>query len=217
MIGVAPRNSPSGRANWGRSVFMALMLIALAVMASSCEKRGVVLGFWFDDVSFESPVLGGRLSPADLRVIENVARAELAAAFRDLDIALTDSRNARYRVRVVQDVFGNPMVRKSSVAGESRSIPLIGAFGSVNFTYFASGALVFAPAGTSRAELLAAIGRGLGRGAAHEFAHQLINGDLHATRDRGSYEYFAASRVEQFYGPMHWDLAGPLLKKKFGR
>ena len=198
-------------------VARALPLLVLPLIAVGCEKRAVVLGFWFEDVAFASPNLGGALSRADLQVIETVAREELAIAFRDLDLVLTDKRDARYRVRVVQELFGNPLTRKSSVAGESRNIPLMGAFGAVNLTYFASGAIVFSPAGTSRPELLAAIGRGLGRGAAHEFAHQLISADLHATRDRGSYEYLAASRVEQYYGPMHWTIAGPLLKKRYGR
>jgi hypothetical protein len=195
----------------------ALALLMLAMLASGCERRAVALGFWFEDVTFESPVLGGRLSGDDIETIEAIARQELAAAFRDLDISLTNSRNARYRVHVVQNLFGNPLVRKSSVAGESRGIPWLGGFGAVNFIYFASGAIVFAPPGLSRDELLAAIGRGLGRGAAHEFAHQLIRSDLHNTRDRGSYEYYAASRVEQYYGPIHWDTAGPLLKQRYGR
>ena len=27
----------------------------------------------------------------------------------------------------------------------------------------------------------------------------------------------AIAEVEQYYGDMHWDIAGPLLKEKFGR
>ena len=199
------------------SIAPAMIVAMLAMAAAGCERRDVSLGFWFEDVSFESPVLGGSLKGDDLRIIESVAREELAIAFRDLDLTLTNSKAARYRVRVVQDLFGNPLVRKSSVAGESRKLPLIGAFGAVNFTYFASGAMVFSPEGASREGLVIAIGRGLGRGAAHEFAHQLISGDLHATRDRGSYEYYAASRVEQYHGPMHWAIAGPALREQYGR
>jgi hypothetical protein len=192
----------------------ALAALVATALSIACERRDASLGFWFEDVSFQSQVMG-RVSADDLATIERVARDELAIAFRGLDVVLTDRRDARYRVRVVQELFGNPMVRKFAVAGESRSLPLVGSFGAVNFSYFASGAIVFAPEGTSRGELLAAIGRGLGRGAVHEFAHQLIRGDLHATRDRGSYEYRAASRVEQYYGPMRWDLAGPELRKRF--
>jgi ketosteroid isomerase-like protein len=64
--------------------------------------------------------------------------------------------------------------------------------------------------------LIAAIGRGIGRGAAHEFAH-LIGYAAHSSRDRGSYEYHAASRPEQYFGPMHWETARPVLEKRLGR
>ena len=88
---------------------------------------------------------------------------------------------------------------------------------AVNFTYYASGAIVFAPESASRSDIVAGIGRGLGRGAVHEFAHQMLSRtNLHHSRDRGSYDYYAASRVEQYYGPMHWDLAGPVLKSQYG-
>ena len=199
------------------TIVRSLMAVLLAAVAGGCERRVATLGFWFEEVAFDSPVLDGQLTAQDLQTIESVAREELAIAFRDLDVMLTSSRDARYRVRVVQELFGNPLVRKFAVAGESRSLPLIGAFGAVNFTYFASGAIVFAPAGLSRHDLLAAIGRGVGRGAVHEFAHQLIRGggDLHATHDRGSYEYRAASRAEQYYGPMHWDTAGTALRRQY--
>ena len=199
------------------AIVRSLIALLLAAASSGCERRAATLGFWFEEVAFDSPVLGGQLTAQDMQVIESTAREELAIAFREIDVTLTSNPDARYRVRVLQELFGNPLVRKFAVAGESRSLPLIGASGAVHFSYFASGAIVFAPEGLSRQELLVAIGRGIGRGAVHEFAHQLIRGggDLHATRDRGSYEYHAASRAEQYYGPMHWDTAAAALKKQF--
>jgi hypothetical protein len=197
-----------------------LSLVALmifAVFAAGCERQSLELGFWFEDVSFESPVLGGRLTLTDLQNIEQVARAELDSAFQGLTLRLSDSRRTPYRVRVVQEVFAPTMNRKSAVAGETRGLPGLGGLGAVNFSYFAAGAIVYAPPGATRGEIVAGIGRGLGRGAVHEFAHQLVKRvELHATRDRGSYEYDAASRVEQYYGLMHWDIAGPKLKERFG-
>jgi hypothetical protein len=192
---------------------LAAMLLAVAI---GCEKRPVELGFWFEDVTFESPVLG-RLTATDMQNIEQVARAELDAAFQGLTLTLSDSRRTPYRVRVVQEVFAPTMNRKSAVAGETRGLPGLGGFGAVNFSYFAAGAIVYAPPGATREEIVAGIGRGLGRSAVHEFAHQLVKRvELHASRDRGSYEYDAASRVEQYYGPMHWDIAWPQLKERFG-
>ena len=196
------------------------LILAMAVWAlpDASDERTALGGFWFEPVAFESPLLGGAVTAADLATIETVARAELAHAFAGLAISIANRRDVRYHVRVVQQVPGPPLTRKTWVAGSSYAVPGFGGSGSVNFTYFASGALVFAPPQASRAELIDAIGRGIGRGAAHEFAHQFLSGDaLHSTRDRGSYEYHAASRPEQYYGPMHWDTAGPLLASKFGR
>jgi hypothetical protein len=220
MIGVAPRNSPSGRENRSRTGLGAgaPVLLLLAFFASACEKRAVVLGFWFEDVAFQSPMLAVALTAADLREIETVAREELAIAFRELDVTLIDRPDARYRVRVAQTLVEQRTRRHAVVAGESRGVPWMGGFGSVNFTYFASGALVYAPPGATRGDLIAAIGRGIGRGAVHEFTHQMIREPrVHHSRDRGSYEYYAASRIEQYYGPMHWDTAGAVLKRKYGR
>ena len=194
-----------------------VVLIPLAVLAGGCQRLPLELGFWFEDVTFESPVLGGRLTPSDMLTIEQVARAELHTAFDGLTLRMSSSRHTPYRVRVVQDVFLPTLNRKSAVAGETRGLPGLGGLGAVNFSYFAAGAIVYAPPGATREEIVAGIGRGLGRGAVHEFAHQLVRRvELHASRDRGSYEYDAASRAEQFYGPMHWDIAGPILKERFG-
>ncbi len=89
------------------------------------------------------------------------------------------------------------MHRKTWIAGHTFASGFGGA-GEVSFLYFASGAQAYAPPDLPRSELIAAIGRGIGRGAAHEFAH-LIGYAAHASRDRGSYEYHAASRPEQYF------------------
>jgi hypothetical protein len=200
------------------AVVCGIAMAALLAMADAPPVDGVVhASFRFDPVTYSSPILGGALTADDLATIESVARAELAAAFQGLPVAITDRRDTRYHVRVVQELDDSPFTRPTSVAGSSHAVPGFGGSGAVNFTYFASGALVFAPPRASRAELIDGIGRGLGRGAAHEFAHQFVGAAIHATSDRGSYEYHAASRPQQYYGPMHWDTAGPLLAKRFGR
>ena len=194
-----------------------IVLILVAILTGGCQRQPLELGFWFEDVTFASPVLDGPLTDADLQNIKRVARAELATAFHGLTLTLSDSRHTPYRVRVVQEVFYPTFGRKTAVAAETRGLPGLGGLGAVNFSYFAAGAIVFAPPGASREEIVAGIGRGLGRAAVHEFAHQLVRRvELHASRDRGSYEYDTASRTEQFYGPMHWDIAGPILKERFG-
>ena len=190
---------------------------ALTVSLASGERRPVSAGFWFDPVGFEAQVLGGALTADDLRIIETTAREELATAFGPFNIVISDRRDARYHVRVVQEVLDHRIKRKAWVAGQSHAMRGFGGSGSVSFLYFASGALSYAPPTATRPEIVEAIGRGIGRGAAHEFAHQfLIGEDVHSSRDQRSYEYYAASRQEQYYGPMHWDTAGPRLKERFG-
>jgi hypothetical protein len=197
-------------------ILVVALLIGIASLA--CESRRTVeAGFWFDEVTYTSGALGGSVTSDDLRVIEATARAELAKAFHGFDVSISDRRDVRYHVRVVQELFDRRMRhRKAWIAGQSSAVRGFGGSGAVSFLYYASGALVFAPPGTGRAELIEAIGRGIGRGAAHEFAHQLFpSAPIHDSRDRASYEYYAASRPEQYFGEMRWDIAGPLLAARY--
>ena len=87
----------------------------------------------------------------------------------------------------------------------------------MNFRLIAHSAVAFAPAGADRGAMVAAIGRGIGRAAVHEFAHQLLGStSIHDTKDVRSYEYDSAARFEQYYGEMHWDIARPLIAKRVG-
>ncbi|MFN7979320.1 MAG: hypothetical protein U0P30_14380 [Vicinamibacterales bacterium] len=195
---------------------------ALVVVASSlgCDLAGsrvVQAGLYFERVSFSSPVLGGALAAADLGTIEQIARDEMAHAFAGRRIAFDLARRGRYRVAVVQAVRDPRFRAEMLVAGESRAITGVGGQGAVNFPLLAASALSCLPAGASRAEMLSAIGRGVGRAAVHEFAHQLLPAArLHDARDPASYEYASAGRCQQYVGEMHWDLAGPLLQRRLG-
>jgi hypothetical protein len=65
--------------------------------------------------------------------------------------------------------------------------------------------------------VIAALGRGIGRSAVHEFAHQLLpSAPIHDTRDPGAYESGSVARYEQYFGDMHWDVAQPLLLDRLG-
>ena len=196
----------------------------LATLASSCAwpdliaRRTIHAGFWFEPVSYESPRLGGRLTADELNTIAAVARAELMTAFDGFNISLTDRRDARYRVRVVPEVRDKRMQRDVWVAGEARAAAGFGGVGAVSFLFLANGAMVYAPNDAGRAELVIAIGRGIGRAAVHEFAHQLLpKAPIHDSDDRQSYEYGSAARAEQYFGDMHWALAKPLLTRRIGR
>lgn len=179
-------------------------------------------GFWFEEVTFdavevEADRLGGAVTPAEMRAIQSIAMSELRAAFEGFRITFSDDRSARFRVRVVQ-TLKNPMFpRGIGPAGASRGMWPIGGDGALNFRLLASNAIARAPRGATRATMIEGIGRGIGRAAAHEFAHQILGSkDIHHGRDVRSYEYWNADRAEQYYGPMHWDVAAPLLADRIG-
>lgn len=175
------------------------------------------LGFWFEPITYTATPIGGAVTPADLDRIEHIARAEVDQAFAPLRVALSDRHDATYRVAVVSSVRDPRFGAEMEVAGASRAVAGFGGGGTVSFAMLAGHAIGLRPEGTDRAGVIDAIGRGIGRAAVHEFAHQLLpTAPMHGP-DRGSYEYGSASRREQYYGPMHWDIAWPMLEARVGR
>ena len=205
-----------------RPAAIVAILIAGAVVyvLASTQSRpaAVEAGFWFDDVRFESARLGGPLAQDEMATIESVARAELREAFHGLPIVFSERHDARYTIRVVQEVRDLRFKRPVGVAGQSRGIQGFGGSGAVSFDFLANGAMSYAPDDADRAALVAAIGRGVGRTAVHEFTHQLLpRAPIHDSRDEQSYEFRSAARSAQYFGPMRWDLARPLLRQEMTR
>jgi hypothetical protein len=201
-------------------VCVALSTAAVAVwsLAERSQPAEVEAGFWFDRVAYRSARLGGAMTTADLATVEDVARGELSRAFAGLPIRVTARRDATYRVRVVQAVHDPRMRSRWGVAGASFAVPGLGGQGEVSFDFLAGGATASAPEQASRADVVTAIGRGIGRTAVHEFIHQLLpQAPIHDSRDVRSYEFDSAARREQYFGDMHWDLARPLLVARLSR
>ena len=203
------------------SVLLGLAVASVAgiygVLAGRAQERAASAGFWFEEVSFESPRLGGPLDGEDMATIAHIARAELATAFTGLRVTVSERHDTRYSVRVVQQLLDRRFRREVAVAGESRAVPGFGGTGAVSFFLLASGAVASASDAADRAAIVAAIGRGVGRAAVHEFVHQLLpKAPIHDSRDIRSYEYASASRREQYFGEMRWEVAGSLLRKTFG-
>lgn len=70
--------------------------------------------------------------------------------------------------------------------------------GAVNCPSLANAALSCAPAGASLEVIATAIGRGVGRSAAHELAHlPLPSVPIHDSTGAESYEYASAGRRQQ--------------------
>jgi hypothetical protein len=205
------------------AVGLASVAAALAVTATlQWQSRGHVAAgaFWFDQVTFELPHLqaaglGGPIDDREKAVIEDTARRELTAAFAGFRFDIVPGRDARYAVQVVQQF---PASRQMPFGAAGQSLALaVGGYAQVSFLMLGSLAISYAPPGATRAQIIDGIGRGIGRAAAHEFAHQLLpRARIHATTDDRSYEFELAARPAQYYGAMHWGLARPLLAKRLG-
>ena len=189
----------------------------LVWLSARSAGRPLDAGFWFETVKYESSALGGALTAEDLETISATARSEVARAFAAWPVEISDRRDATYQVRVVEGLT-DPMFKSDiEIAGQSRAVSGFGGQGAVSFRLIAGHAIGYAPPGVGRAAIITAIGRGIGRSVVHEFAHQFLpTAQIHGS-DRQSYEFGSASRPEQYYGDLHWDIAGPLLKERLGR
>ena len=203
-----------------RAVIVACLVAGAAAYAlyeTRSMPESVEAGLWFDEVTFSSNRLGEPLTAGEVAAIEAVAREEVREAFRGLRITLSARHDARYRLHVMQEVLDLRFKRAVGVAGQSRGIAGFGGSGSISFNFLANGAMAWAPDSASREALVAAIGRGIGRTAVHEFTHQILpTAPIHDSRDDQSYEFASAARSAQYYGPMRWDLARPLLEQRLG-
>lgn len=211
------------------SVIGAGAVLAAAALVATAQCRGrdhiVTAGFVFEDDAFvlnESEIarLGGPLTREDEEAIEVVARAELRAAFSGLRIVFKEADGGMYRVRVAATIARVPWTPYRSVmgaAGESRVVRFLGGRGTVSFRVLAGNALAYAPEGATRHTMLDGIGKGIGRAAVHEFAHQLLaTSGIDSSTDIHSYEYPSAGRREQYYGALHWAFARPQLEQRLG-
>jgi hypothetical protein len=198
---------------------IALVLAAAVGLFIAYSKRSSAdLAFWFEPISDEARKtvperLAGGISADDMNIIEAKAREEIVRAFREYPIAVVGRAAALYHVRVV-DSLNSPR----GGSAESHVFPGLGGQGFINFRSHAHGAITYAPPDADRQEIVAAIGRGIGRAAVHEFTHQLLGrqAPIDDSKDIQSYEYGSAIRREQYYGEMRWDIAAPMLKGKFG-
>jgi hypothetical protein len=191
----------------GVAVIAALTTVTVAAVRA--RSASLTAGFWFEDVSAAAPAglaerIGGPLTAAELSLVEAIAWRELHSAFSGSRLRVSASRSSMYRVRVLERVRGTRML---PVAGASRALPGRRGAGVVDFSFVAASAAFYAPAHASRGDVIEAIGRGVGRTAAHEFAHQLAPAfPLHRTTDKRSYEY-PELRAEHFYGELRWGTA----------
>lgn len=195
-----------------------LLAAAMGFFLIRFKSETATLAFWFESISEDAmKTLPGRLgdgiSPDDMKTIEAISRDEIVRAFRQYPISVVGRAAGLYHVRVV-DTLESPM----GGSAESHVFPGLGGQGFISFRSLAHGAIAYAPPDADRHEIIAAIGRGIGRAAVHEFTHQLLgrHARIDDSQDIQSYEHGSANRREQYYGEMRWNIAEPMLKQKFG-
>ena len=198
-----------------------------AVVRWHAARAAIDAGFWYGEGSFALSVddagkLGGPLTAQEIATIRQLSRAEVERALADLRINVTENQNAFWRVSVVGKMQGNSTFKYPfASAGESHVFGPLGSWGSVGFLVLAHNAIEYAPPSASRQDIVAGIGRGIGRAAVHEFAHQALGVDTVAhidnRTDSTSYEYGNADRSSQYYGELRWTTAWPVLQEKLGK
>src|SRR4029079_3041429 len=207
--------------NW-RIGFAAVAIVAvLCVVLFRGTRAGVDVGFWYEDFpfTFSAPVtaaLGGPLTTSDIDAIRRISRDELTHAFSGLKVAFTDGRHAPLTV-VVQLSIPRRKGQRLPNAGETFAMGPLRPRSVIAFTVVLMAAMAHAPAGTTREQLVAGIGRGVGRVAVHELAHGLLGaGAMDNQTDDHSYEYFTHNRSSQYYGELPWSRACPALVDRVG-
>jgi hypothetical protein len=94
----------------------------------------------------------------------------------------------------------------------------LGGMSELSFDVLAASAIRFAPPAAPRAAIVDAIGRGIGRAAVHELAHQIVStASMDNQTDPDSYEYSSFSRASQYYGVLHWAGARTAIVEKIGK
>jgi hypothetical protein len=188
-----------------------------AILCCGCGARTATAGFSYEDTSFSLPAhaaeqLGGVLTDRELQSIEALSRVEVERAFTGLHIRIVDDHAAFWHVVVTRSLRRRGPLPN---AGESMPLGFMGGSGAVSFDVVALKAIHYAPPGATRQSILDAIGRGIGRVAAHELAHQIVNAAAaHNQADENSYEYPSPDRAAQYYGELHWTTARPLLERR---
>ncbi len=195
-----------------------VVIISALAVAAACSRSAMTAGFWFDrdafDLSSEALAqLGGPLTAPEIVTIDRIARAEIDRAFAGMNFTLTTKHDAFWRVAVLATVRGKSPIPS---AGQSLALGPLGGDGSVGFGILALHGIRYAPAGAPRHDVVEAIGRGVGRAAVHEFAHQ-IAGAADNDADENSYEFGRSDRASQYYGALHWTTALPALRQKLGQ
>jgi hypothetical protein len=195
-------------------------LSGFAALQWHASRAIVPIALWYEDQALVFPPsvidrLGGPLTDREAGAVSSISRAEVQKAFTGLRLALAEGREGFWRVAVVRTL---PIRGPLPNAGESLPLGPLGGQALVGADEVAANAVHYAPAGASRETLVEGIGRGIGRVAIHEFAHQIVGvAAPHNETDPLSYEYPSPARAAQYYGELRWTIWWPDLERQVGR
>lgn len=211
------------------AVAILVAVVTVTAIAWRASRSTIDAGFWWEDAAFalsadDARKIGGPLSAGEQTRMQQISREEVERAFKELRITISDHHDGFWRVAVIGEpitVTRNRTTYPFSFAGQSHVFGPLGGFGNVAFAILSHNAIEYAPPGASRAQIVDGIGRGIGRAAVHELAHQALGMDnLSHIDNRGdelSYEHGSADRRAQYYDTLHWTTAWPVLEERFGR
>ena len=95
---------------------------AAACAGGAFNCRVIDAGFWFEPVTYQSARLRGAVTPQEMATIVAVARSELTDAFAGLSVRFSNRTDAKYRVRVVQQLRDMRVRWEVQIPAESRSV-----------------------------------------------------------------------------------------------
>ena len=202
------------------AIAVAVTVVVFAVVRWQASKTIMSAGFRFDADPYVLPAgptrtLGGPLTESEIASIQTISRRELERAFAGTRMKITDGADAFWHIEV-RHTLGEG--RQLPRAGHAIGLGPLGGIAEVSFAMLALSAIRLAPVGASRQVMIEGIGRGIGRAAVHELAHQIVaTAAMDTSTDPDTYEYGSFNRASQYYGDLHWGGAWPLVLRKIGR
>ena len=214
-----PHSLSTGKRQQRLSILIVPSILLACVNCSSPRRPSC--GFSFEPSAFGLPAdliarLSGPLTRQNVDTIQRISREELQRGFAEFNLSISDDRSAFWRVRVVHEV--TPQSHTLPGAGESLALGPLGGVGFVDFVAVAFAAVRYAPDQASRQQIAEAIGRGIGRVAAHELGHQILGPDAaHDNSDENAFEYGSPERRSEYYGELHWTTWRAPLARRLAR
>jgi hypothetical protein len=193
-------------------------VLAVAAACGPSRPPSAALIFDLTRTDLPAPVtarLGSPLTRDEVARLEHVARVELQRAYAPFRIDLVDVEGAFWRVRVIHDV--TPQAHAVASVGESVALGPLGGGGFVDLVGISVDVARYTPPAASRADMVDAIGRGIGRVAAHELGHQILGpASAHNDLDGHAYENGSSERAAQYYSELRWTTWKARLDEKLG-